>query len=223
MLSPFRLRNGLGKLLTSSYEFMLFESSVSEDNKAQHFMFDIHSSKGIKWAWGFGGRRGFLPRYLQRDWQKTALFIPLLTPGLKEALSYRISPGREQVHTEAGSGLQSAAEVKEPGPPCAVRGTLQTLCVQYSVPAIPHHQQQLKQGLYYLQELHKSLPGSVWDLRFLHSLLGCSWAKEMRSTRINSLLCQTEHILYQCLQSPTARSRRLFLPQKAPFTEREII
>lgn len=169
----------------------------------------------------FWGRRGFSPRYLQRDWQKTALFIPLLTPGLKEALSYRIS--REQVHTEAGSGLQSAAEVNELGPVCAVRGRLQMLCVQCSVPAIPHNQQQFKQGLYYLQELHNTLPASVWDFRFLHSLLGCSWVKEMRFTRINSLLCQTEHTLYQCLQSPIAQSRSLFLPQKETFTGSEII
>lgn len=35
---------------------------------------------------------GFSPRYLQRDCQKTALFIPALTPGPEEALSYRIIP-----------------------------------------------------------------------------------------------------------------------------------
>ena len=87
---------------------------------------------------------------------------------------------------EAGSGFQSAAELKEePGPPHALRDRLQVLsaarelCMQYSVPAIPQNQQQFKRGFYYLQKLNKFLlrldpHGICLRLRFLHSLLGCN-------------------------------------------------
>lgn len=190
---------------------------------------------------GEGGSReklghGFSPRYLQRDCQKTALFIPYLTPGPGEALSYRIVPGT----TWQGAGLrrgwlwfpkrqswrrsQDCHTKSEAGSRCSVLPTSSMCSTQCQLPY--KHSNSSNRGFVACRNfIIFAVITSTWDLFETWYFCTPSWdvnepkREDSPGSTPNGVLCQKEHIPYQLLQFTTLQHSSLFLPQIRTHTE----